>query len=125
MATNKARKPASMLEKVAAPVILDGDDFQDDAILTPDEQRFEVCRRDQIIREKDEEIERCKDEHNLRKRFLNYVFWFVVSFVVLTLAIVVWSDLSDKVLMTLLTTTTANIIGILLIAFKWLFPSRK
>lgn len=82
-------------------------------------------RRDQIIREKDEEIECCKDEHNLRKRFLNYVFWFVVSFVVLTLAIVVWSDLSDKVLMTLLTTTTANIIGILLIAFKWLFPSRK
>ena len=117
--------PATMLEGVAAPIILDSDDFQDGAILTPDEQRFEVRRRDQIIREKDEEIERCKDEHKLRKRFLSRVFWFVVAFVAATLAIVVWSGLSDKVLITLLTTTTANIIGILLIAFKWLFPTRN
>ena len=114
-----------MLEKVAAPAIPDGDDPHDDTILTPDERRFEVLRRDQIIREKEAEIERCKDEHKLRKRFLGYVFWFVVVFVVLTLAIVVWSSRSDKVLITLLTTTTANIIGILLIAFKWLFPTRK
>lgn len=116
---------AVMLESIAKPELPSGDDVHDDAALTPEERRFEVQRRDQIIREKDEEIERCRDEHRLRKYFLNCVFWFVVAFVAATLAIVSLSGLSDRVLMTLLTTTTANIIGILLIAFKWLFPARR
>ena len=121
---HEKRHPLTMLEDIGMPTAWDNPDADDEAILTPEEQRFEMLRRDQIIREKDAEINRCQDEHKLRKRFLNSVFWFVVGFVAVTLLIVVCSDLSDKVLITLLTTTTANVIGILLIAFKWLFPSR-
>ena len=118
-------KTTSLLDEIIKPDLFDGSDIHDDDTLTPDERHFEVLRRDQIIRAQEEEIERCKDEHKLRKHFLNLVFWFVVMFVVATLLIVVLSELSDKVLITLLTTTTANVIGILLIAFKWLFPSRS
>ena len=80
-----------LLAEINKPELFDYSDPHDDITLTPEERRFEVLQRDQIIRAKDEEIERCKDEHKLRKHFLNLVFWFVVLFVIATLSIVVFS----------------------------------
>jgi hypothetical protein len=96
------------------------------------EKDFYLVRRWQRTLEKNHEISRNQDEHELRKKYLLYVFLFVVIFVVLVLVLVSIAGckcipfyLSDAVLITLLTTTTANVIGILFIAFNWLFPSRK
>lgn len=97
--------------------------------LTHEEAAYEVHRREQIIKEKADEIERHKEEHQLRKLFLHFVFWFVVAFVVAVMTCLVLCatgvfHLTEKVQMTLLGTTTIDIVGLLYIAFKWLFPKR-
>ncbi|MDR2018828.1 MAG: hypothetical protein LBQ00_08205 [Syntrophobacterales bacterium] len=92
-----------------------------------------IQEKEKIIQEKEkDELQRSREEHTLRKKYLQRVFLFVVIFVGLVLILVSLAGckgisfyLSDAVLITLLTTTTANIIGVLLIAFNWLFPSGK
>ena len=98
------------------------------APLTEEEIDFEIARREQIIREKDLGIQQHKEEHSLRKLYLRCSFVFVVIFVGIVMLVLVLSScnvlrLSDSVLITLLTTTTANVLGVLFISFKWLFPS--
>ena len=116
----QAGNPSPALEERTGDVV---------PILTPDEQEYEIHRREQEIRAKEEELKRCQEEHSLRKLFLHFLFWFVVAFVLITLVIVAgnarWFHLHDSVLITLLTTTTCNVIGCLVIAFKWLFPVRR
>lgn len=94
------------------------------------EREFELSRREQIIREKDQLIIEHHEEHELRKRYLERTFKFVswVTFVALAMTFmkgVGGMNLSDSVLITLLTTTIANVLGCLLIAFNWLFPKRS
>ncbi len=59
------------------------------------------------------------------------VFWLVVGVLTSTVVLLIvagWVNacggrfLSDKVLITLLTATVADIIGILIIAMRWLYP---
>lgn len=112
--------------EVPEPVPEDGAD----STLTGRELEYELQRREQIIREKNDEIQRHREEHGLRKRYVSNVFFLICAFLFLVLAIVVftgigWLRLSDTVIVTLLTTTSASVIGILLIAFKWLFPDGK
>lgn len=100
-----------------------------DGVLTDEEKSFEIKMREQVIREKDDELQRSKDEHGLRKLFLHFVFWFVVGFVIVVLTYLGLCatgvfTLANTVLITLLSTTTVNVVGLLYIAFKWLFPKR-
>ena len=79
-------------------------------------------------------LKQLRDEHNLRKHFMPYVYWLVVGVIGSTLLLLVAagcvnaagrSFLSDKVLITLLTATVADILGIFFIAIKWLYPQSK
>lgn len=75
-------------------------------------------------------LKQLRDEHNLRKKFMPYVYWLVVGVLIMTFGILIASGcvracghkfLSDKVLITLMTGTVIDIIGILYIAIRWLF----
>lgn len=76
-----------------------------------------------------DEIERKKDEHALRMVYLRKSFFLVSFIIMITMAIVVLSavgvyKISDAVLIALSTTMVANVIGILLIAFYWLYHKK-
>lgn len=66
----------------------------------------------------------------MRKRYLLSVFVFVQLFVFCVMAILVLCatsvlTLGERVQMVLLGTTTIDLVGLLYIAFKWLFPNRQ
>lgn len=74
----------------------------------------------QTLRQNDE-------EHMWRKQYLRKSFYLVscvlyMTFVVVLLVGVGLIDLTDKVLITMLATTVAHVVGILAIAFHWLYP---
>ena len=95
--------------------------------------RLETARADKEALQTQECSQRLKErteEHDLRKRYLDltfkFVVWVTVAALFLTLMDGIGSiDLSDSVVITLLTTTIANVLGCLLIAFHWLFPNRQ
>lgn len=73
---------------------------------------------------------RDKEIHNFRKWGIICSGSFVLLFVASILRIVVFAglgvlQLSDSVLVALISSTTANVVGILYIAFKWLFPANN
>ena len=117
---------------VESPDIPQGQPEMPDAasrVVNTDELHFEVMKRDQLIREKDQALQERSDEHDLRKKYIRATFVFVcgvtfVSLFLTTAAGMGWIALSDTVLVTLLTTTIANVLGCLFIAFHWLFPKR-
>lgn len=91
---------------------------------------FEIQKRELIIREKDQLLEEHHEEHELRKTYIRSTFVFVAGVTFISLFVTVstglrWVKLSDTVLVTLLTTTIANVLGCLFIAFHWLFPRRS
>ncbi len=78
-----------------------------------------------------EVTEQLREEalHKLREHYIGRTFCLVKLVMLLSLLFVAWVGvgwwrISDAVLVALLTTTTANVIGILLIAFNWLFPKK-
>lgn len=94
------------------------------------EREYEVARREQILREKDDQIRRLNEVHGMRKKFLTALFVYLCGWSVVVVA-VVWVDgfcvafeMSDAVEITLLSTTLAQVIGITIVAFKWLFPKK-
>lgn len=69
------------------------------------------------------DIEQDRDE---RKRFSNYIFGFMCSYVFAAVVIVILSGckvliLSDTILVTLLTTALADVIGVFTFVAKYLF----
>lgn len=66
------------------------------------------------------------ENHQLRQLLVPKVFYFIRRFIYWVLGITAVSHflcLSDDVVIALLTTTTTTVIGILLVAFNWLFDT--
>ena len=79
---------------------------------------------------KKEELEGARQDRKQRGEFSTRIFYFVLVYIVLSLLILVvsgagWIVLDDAVLMTLLGTTTADIIGIFAIVAKYLFHTKE
>lgn len=77
-----------------------------------------------------EELENRKQDRAQRKRYANYIFGFLCIYMLLVFCILIMSgfcdikfELSDSVIIALITTTTANIIGIFVFVVKYLFKS--
>lgn len=69
------------------------------------------------------------DLHELRRTYTPYLFYMTVGWLIFVAALVIasaagWSRLTELVLIALITTTTTNIIGMFVIAARWLFPSK-
>lgn len=83
----------------------------------------------QIDRQR-EEIEGLKQDREQRKIFSYVIFGFMCIYMLISLALVFLDGygiifLSDKVLITLLTTSLANVIGIFNFVAKYLFHPKK
>lgn len=79
---------------------------------------------------KQEELAGKKQDREQRRRFALNIFWVVVSYLALVLAILILNGFSlvkitDTVLITLLGTTTANVISLLVIVAKYLFHTKE
>ncbi|TAE31925.1 MAG: hypothetical protein EAY65_07520 [Alphaproteobacteria bacterium] len=80
----------------------------------------------------DDDLRKLNEENLifLRKRIGYSVLWIVAVWLVLVLGMLVaqglnWLDISDRVMITLLTTTTANIFILLKVIIKSLYPDQK
>lgn len=118
----------TVLDEVSAPPPVPKGGGHD--VVTEREREFEVRKREQIIAEKDQQLQQTKEEHELRKKFLHTIYTFVATVVYAALLLAFFTaagmiHLSDAVLIALLTTTIANVLGCLFIAFNWLFPKRE
>lgn len=79
-----------------------------------------------------EELECRKQDREQRKRYANYIFGFLCTYMILVFVVLLLSGfcdirfcLSDPVIIALITTTTANIIGIFIFVVKYLFKSSE
>jgi hypothetical protein len=76
-----------------------------------------------------EELESAKQDRAERKKYAFYIFWFLCSFLLIVLAIVIFitfknNGLDNSVLITLMTTTSADIIGLFIIVVTYLFNTK-
>ena len=97
-----------------------------------DEAKSDNKTKEMVLRFQSAYLKQIKDEHNLRKKFMPYVYWLVVGLLSATFFLLLLNGivsafggkfLSDKILMALMGSTLADIVGILYIAVKWLFVS--
>jgi len=93
------------------------------------ETTYEKAINDLDIKAKEEGITGEIQDREERKKFSNRIFILLSCFIGATLLIILFSgtcliDLSDAVLITLLSTTTANVIGIFMYVTKYLFGSK-
>lgn len=75
-----------------------------------------------------EELKDRQQNREARRKYSIWIFWLLVGYLVVVFSILSLSackcvcfELSDSVLITLLSTTTANVIGIFIIVVKYLF----
>lgn len=75
-----------------------------------------------------EELKQREQDREQRKSYALYAFWFLVGYMALVFIILLLSgfrssgfNLKDGVLIALITTTTANVIGIFAFVMKYLF----
>lgn len=77
-----------------------------------------------------QENEERKELHDIRKKYMILVFECTKNYIVLVLIIlflygVNFLKFDSSVIITFLTTTTLNVLGIAIIVAKWLFPELK
>jgi hypothetical protein len=76
----------------------------------------------------EQQLQENRDNHNLRTRYANKIFWLVCGWLGCVIIAVLFAGfelfgfrLSDKVLMTFIATTTLNVLGLFAIVAKWMF----
>ncbi len=76
-----------------------------------------------------EQLELEKKKFDLASSTYKKIFYAICIYIILVLLLLAgnksYFNLTDAVLIALLTTTTANIIGVLAIASNWLYSSKK
>ena len=120
------KKPAILIPSAGTPPVAE-------ALATSELQESFSERQENLFIEKlTDQLKYEREAHNDRRKFSRWIFGLALGWLLLVLAIVVfngfglWSfNLSDQVLIALLTTTTANIIGTLVIVLNYLFPKPK
>ncbi|HEY9018168.1 hypothetical protein [Thiomicrospira sp.] len=133
--TKEKKLNATFLKKVQKS----GDDVKEDsntdleALEDVDlSEDIDDSRQDHEIKVLKQKLKELEDTHNLRLKFAWAIF-SVVSAWLLAVGIILFFDgfgfscfsLSENVLITVLTTTTINVIALLIIVANWLFPKGK
>lgn len=76
-----------------------------------------------------QELKHENSKHNLAVGIYKKLFWVICTYVFLMLLLLIgntnYFKLENSVLITLLSTTTANILGVFYIASKWLYETRN
>lgn len=112
------------MDKPPSPNVKEREDLAEDEFT--DEHYRQVIEK---LRQENKNLEATRD---LRKQYATCIFKFLVLWSIALLIILVMCGfnflsykLSDNVLMTLIGGTTANVIGLVLVIAKGLFPSNK
>lgn len=119
--------PEELLEKVQQGA-------KDDAKLTKPNAPLVAEERDHLELEHlklenthlSDELDRANDLHDERKEYANRLFWLIVCWlivVVIFVALNVFFEIHDSVLIAFITSTTVSVIGLFVLVAKWLFPS--
>lgn len=104
-------------------------DYLDDINNLPDDKEEKIIREQLLNDHLEADLDIKVKKFELASKYYPQICLSIIIYLVIILLIVVLSSLSasfnikDTVLITLLSTTTANIIGVLYIASRWLFPS--
>ena len=75
------------------------------------------------IKKLEEEIEDLRQDRELRKLFSKRIFWFVVCYIFSV--VFNYAECSDTVVVTLLSTTTANVVALFAFVARYLYNIRK
>ena len=87
-------------------------------------------QRDFIRRWEEERLSQAKDDRKQRLRYAQRIFWMVIIWLAVIVALVVlqgffaqhgWFSLSDSVLIAIATTTTASVTALLVVVLRYLF----
>ncbi|MES9903676.1 MAG: hypothetical protein ABW168_13505, partial [Sedimenticola sp.] len=77
-----------------------------------------------------QELKEAQDTRELRLGYAGRIFWLVCAWLVCVAIAVfmsgfsLWNfNLSDKVLITFITSTTINVVGLFVVVAKWMFPN--
>jgi hypothetical protein len=76
---------------------------------------------DEILRQR--HLDELRDEY-IPKLYIMMLAWLCFVAVCIIAVGIGWLTLADAVLIALITTTTATVLGIFIIVAKWLFPSK-
>lgn len=100
------------------------------------EDQYQIEVKKEQARKLKQENDFASDENDARKSYGNRVFWLMVFWLATVLVIVIASgipllqelkyfQLSEKIILTLIGTTTINIIGLFGFVMKYLFAPKK
>lgn len=94
--------------------------------LSIDKSYFDRELKRKELEEKDESLKDHKQDREQRKTFSSWIFVFMCAYMSISLVIVFccgfeWMQLDNSVLVALLTTTLANVIGVFNFVAKYLF----
>ena len=103
---------------------------KDESFLSNDLPSLELMERQASLRRKEYELSVEKVMLVERKRYAARLFWMswvwlTVIATFLTLAGFGKLRMADSVLIALITTTTANVLGLFYIVARWLFPNKN
>ncbi len=77
-----------------------------------------------------QELKESQDTHELRLGYAGRIFWLVCAWLFCVVIAVFMSgyssnefNLSDKVLITFITSTTITVVGLFVVVAKWMFPN--
>lgn len=96
-----------------------------------EKQKSELDKRRIEINKSQAELDDLRQDIKLRKRFAWAGYWMSIGWLIAILHIIIsdglhlWSfSLSDSVLLALIGTTTANVLGVLYIVMRYLFDKK-
>ena len=79
-----------------------------------------------------QEFDQLSDNHDLRLSYTGKIFWLVAAWLTCVVICVLLSGfngwgfkLSDTVMISFITSTTINVVGLFVLVAKWMFPSGK
>lgn len=79
-----------------------------------------------------QQLQEAKDTHNLRIDYADKIFWLVCIWLLCVIGAAALTGfkvcgffLSDKVLITFITSTTLSVVGLFVIVAKWMFPQNE
>lgn len=119
------RKTASPPSAIQAKIL---GSVKVEAELKADGQLVQLEKDKESLAEQKKHNQRTHEIHNLRKCVMFCLFSLIAMWLGSILIMVAatgflwWVRLSDGVLITLITTTTASVLGLFLTAMNWLFP---
>ncbi len=88
-------------------------------------EQIETEKHNQNILHQSEIHKLDVEKYKFAKKVYFYLMIAVVAYIAVVLSISIFSEIDKHIIITMLSTTTANVIGVFMIASKWLFYTKS